>query len=107
MQFISILTPFIAEEDCSISTETTSFLVMSDYNYGTLTHNVLSKQGDCGDKDRQEALQTLFSVIFSMTRLLVCRFILVEDSSFQLSIGSTTTVSFVLHFCLQSLTYSH
>lgn len=27
-------------------------------------------RGDCGDKDRQEALQTLFSVIFSMTRLL-------------------------------------
>jgi len=28
-------------------------------------------QGDCGDKDREEALQTLFSVIFSMIRLLV------------------------------------
>ena len=66
------------------------FFVMPDYNYGTFKHSVLSKQGDCGDKDRQEALQTLFSVIFSMTRLLVCRFILVEDSSFQLNIGSAT-----------------
>ena len=32
---------------------------------------LLCFQGDCGDKDRHEALQTLFSVIFSMTRLMV------------------------------------
>lgn len=32
---------------------------------------ILYSQGDCGGSDWQEALQTLFSVIFSMTRLMV------------------------------------
>ena len=37
-------------------------------------------QGEYGDKDRYESLQTLFSVVFTITRLMVCSDMLILNN---------------------------